>query len=323
MFERSTQIYKGHIIDTPTMDKFRIIENGYIIVTNGRVVDIVGKLPREYQKIPIYNYGNKLIIPSFNDLHIHAPQYPNRGLCLDDPLIVWLFKCTFPLEKKFVDLSYAKKVYTKVIRELWHAGSLRSLIYNTIFFDSTKLLFDMMIQSGLGGYVGKVNMDREAPEYLLENTEQSLYETEQFILETRNLSTIVHPIIAPRFVPSSSSELMEGLGKLAKKYEVLVMSHLSEELSEIQLVKEMYPNFPTYGSIYNYFGLFGQEPTVMAHSIYSNKQERELIKKNGVFIAHCPSSNFNLGSGMMPLRKFLNEGIKVGLGCDVGGGGDS
>jgi guanine deaminase len=316
-----TQIYKGHIIDTPTMEQFRIIENGYIVVTDGKVVDVFSTLPEAYQNIPVSNYGDNIIIPGFNDLHIHAPQFPNRGLCLDDPLIEWLFKCTFPLEAKFIDLDFAKDVYKVLIRELWAVGNLRSLIYNTIHYDATMLLFDMMIQSGLGGYIGKVNMDIEAPEYLKENTLQSLRETEQFIIETQRKSEIVKPIIAPRFVPSCSPELLSGLGQLAQKYQVPVMSHLSEEIEEIKIVKQMYPKFPNYGSIYNYYGLFGQTPTVMAHCVYSNNEERALMKRNGVWAAHCPTSNFNLGSGVMPLRLFLNEGINVGLGSDVAGGG--
>jgi guanine deaminase len=316
-----TQIYKGHIIDTPTMEQYRIYENGYIVVEDGKVVDVFATLPEAYLDIPVSNYGDNIIIPGFNDLHIHAPQFPNRGLCLDEPLMEWLFDCTFPLEAKFIDLEFAKKVYRVLIKELWKVGNLRSLIYNTIHYDATLLLFDMLVQSGLGGYIGKVNMDIESPEYLRESTKQSLLETEQFIIETLYKSDLVKPIIAPRFVPSCSPELLTGLGQLAQKYQVPVMSHLSEELNEIKIVKQMYPSFPTYGSIYNYFGLFGQTPTVMAHCIYSNKEERALMKKNGVWAAHCPSSNLNLGSGLMPVRIFLNEGIKVGLGSDVAGGG--
>jgi len=225
------------------------------------------------------------------------------------------------MEYKFKNLEFSKQVFARVIHDLWENGNLRSLIYNTIFYDSTKLLFDMFVESGLGAYVGKVNMDLNVPDYLLEDTEQSLIDTERFILETKNTHTLVKPIIAPRFVPSCTPKLMRGLGDLAKIYHVPVMSHLSEDLDEIKIVKEMYPNFKTYADIYRHFGLFGQEKTCMGHCIYSDERERKLIKEYGVWVGHCPSSNFNLGSGLMPVRKFLDLGIKVGLGCDVAGGG--
>lgn len=322
MNDNLTQIYHGHIIHTPTFSKFEIIENGYIIVYKGIVKAIYKTLPFEYLEKPINNFKNKLIIPSFNDFHIHASQYPNRGLCLDDPLILWLEKCTYPLEAKYVNLEYAKKVYTKVIHDLWEHGNLRSLIYNTIHYEATKLLFDMFVKSGLSAYIGKINMDINSPDELKEDTIQSLIDTERFIINTQNVSDLVKPIIAPRFVPSCSADLLKGLGILAKKYHVPVMSHLSEEREEVKIVKKMYPQFPTYADIYNYFGLLGQEPTVMAHCVYSDEEEQVLLQKNGVWVAHCPSSNFNLGSGMMKVREFLNKGIKVGLGCDVSGGGD-
>jgi guanine deaminase len=99
------------------------------------------------------------------------------------------------------------------------------------------------------------------------------------------------------------------------------MSHLSESVEEVEMVHEMYPDIRSYADVYNRYGLLGQEPTVMAHCIYSDDYEIDLLSKNGVFVAHNPSSNLDLGSGLMPARKFLNKGVKVGLGCDVAGGG--
>ncbi|MDF2700376.1 MAG: guaD1 [Haloplasmataceae bacterium] len=315
------KIYKGNFAFTKTKDEFTIIPSGYIIVKGSKIDEIVTSYPEEYKNIPIIDFGDHLVIPGFVDLHLHAAQYHNRGLCLDDPLIDWLFKCTFPEENKFKDLIYAKSVYEKFISRLWRSGTTRSLVYNTIHKESTKLLINMFIKSGLGAYIGKVNMDINAPEYLRENTLQSLKDTEEIIMEYNHKSDLVKPIIAPRFVPACSSELMLGLGYLAQIYDVPIMSHLSEETYEIELVKGMHPFNPTYASIYNQFGLFGQKPTVMAHAVFSNEQERALIKHNNVFIAHCPTSNCSLGSGMMPVRKFLNENINLGLGSDIAGGG--
>jgi len=322
MKREKIDIYKGHIVFTKTKDHFTILENGYVIVKDGKVVDTYTSIPEAYQYVPVTDYGDKFIMPSFNDMHIHAPQFRNRGLCLDINLMDWLFSCTFPEEAKFSNLDYARNVYNILLKGLWKVGNMRSLVYNTIHKDATKLLLNMFLECGLGAYVGKVNMDINAPDYLNEDTEQSLLDTEEILMQYQGISDLVHPIIAPRFVPSCSPKLLCGLGYLAYQYQAPVMSHLSEDIVEMKLVKSMYPQFPNYGSIYNYYGLFGQTPTVMAHCIFSSDEEIELMRKNGVYANHNPTSNCNLGSGMMAVKKFINRGVPVGIGCDVSGGGD-
>ncbi|NLV76774.1 MAG: guanine deaminase, partial [Tissierellia bacterium] len=274
----------------------------------------------KYKEYPIKDFTGKMIIPGFIDLHLHAPQYPNRGLGLDKELIPWLDTYTFPEEAKYGDMEYAKRVYSKLIKDLWREGTTRSVIFSSIHTESTKLLMDMLIEAGLGAYVGKVNMDRNTTPELTEDTQRSIVETEEIILEYRNKSDLVKPIITPRFVPTCSVELMKGLGKLAINHGVPVQSHLSENTSEVEWVRELHPELPNYASVYNEYGLFGQTSTVMAHCIYNTEDEIELMKKNGVFVAHCPYSNYNLSSGIMPVRKFLDNKIQVGLGSDISGG---
>lgn len=305
---------------TPTKDKFETYENSYIVAEDGRVVGIYKKLNDKYKEYPIKDFTGKMIIPGFIDLHLHAPQYPNRGLGLDKELIPWLDTYTFPEEAKYGDMEYAKRVYSKLIKDLWREGTTRSVIFSSIHTESTKLLMDMLIEAGLGAYVGKVNMDRNTTPELTEDTQRSIVETEEIILEYRNKSDLVKPIITPRFVPTCSVELMKGLGKLAINHGVPVQSHLSENTSEVEWVRELHPELPNYASVYNEYGLFGQTSTVMAHCIYNTEDEIELMKKNGVFVAHCPYSNYNLSSGIMPVRKFLDNKIQVGLGSDISGG---
>ena len=133
---------------------------------------------------------------------------------------------------------------------------------------------------------------------------------------------LVRPIITPRFVPSCTPEMLRACGELAAKYQLPVQSHLSENKDEIAWVKELEPESTCYGDAYDRYGLFGQTPTVMAHCVWSDGEELELIKRRGVVVAHCPTSNFNVASGMAPIRKFLDEGVKVGLGSDISGGHD-
>ncbi|WP_201736472.1 amidohydrolase family protein [Mycoplasma sp. ATU-Cv-508] len=165
-------------------------------------------------------------------------------------------------------------------------------------------------------------MDINSPDNLVEKTEDSLRDTEEIIKEYHGKHPLVNPIITPRFVPTCSAKLMQGLGDLAKKYQVPVQSHLSENKGEVAWVKELFPDSPDYVSVYERFGLL-ETPTVMAHCVQSKQPEIEKLKKYGVIVSHCPYSNFNLFSGIAPIRRFFENGVKVGLGSDVSGGHDN
>ena len=239
---------------------------------------------------------------------------------MDEELIPWLNNYTFPEEGKFKDLDYSKVVFSNLLHDLWRFGTTRSLVYSSIFKESTELLMDMFIDSGLSAFVGKVNMDQNSTPYLTEKTEQSIIDTEDIILKYKDKSELVKPIITPRFVPTCSAELMEGLGKLAKKYNIPVQSHLNENTSEIIWVSELFPNSKNYSSVYDEFGLFGQSTTVMGHCVHNNQDEMELMGLNKVYVAHCPYSNLNLSSGIMKTREYLDMDIPIGLGSDISGG---
>jgi len=131
---------------------------------------------------------------------------------------------------------------------------------------------------------------------------------------------LIRPVITPRFVPSCSAELMQGLGELAAKYDVPVQSHLNENTDEIVWVKELFPEYEYYYQVYEAFGLFGQETTAMAHCIHLMDEEVDALADSGVYAVHCPLSNLNLSSGEMRLRRLMNEGVTLALGSDVGGG---
>ena len=313
-------VLKGTIAFTSTKDKFDIYENSYIMVEDGKVIDIVEELDKSYKDYEFKDYTGKLIIPGFTDLHLHAVQYPNRGLGLDKELIPWLESYTFPEENRYKDLDYSKKVFSRLINDLWRVGTLRSAVYGSIHKDSVKLLMDMFIESGLGAYVGKVNMDRNCQDYLTEDTKQSLMDTEEILKEYGGKSNLVKPIITPRFAPTSTPELLEELGKLATKYDLPIQSHLNENGDEILWVKELFSESKNYASVYDDYNLFGQTNTIMAHSIYNTDEEIDLMVKNGVYAAHCPYSNYNLSSGIMPVRKYLDAGMNIGLASDISGG---
>lgn len=313
-------IIKGNILYSKDFGEYKTIKNGYIVVVNKLIEGTYDILPDKFNNLSIYDYGNSLIIPGFIDLHLHAPQYPNLGIGIDKELIPWLETYTFPEEAKYNDLSYAREVYKSLVKDLWKVGTTRSCIFSSLHLESTRLLMDLLDKAGLSAYVGKVNMDNNSPENLTEKTDTSIKETEELLLSYSNKYNLVKPIITPRFAPSCSLELLKKLGLLAKKHNIPVQSHLSENLDEIKLVKNLYPMYKNYSQVYECNGLFGDTPTIMAHCVLVNDEEIELIKSKNVFIAHCPTSNLNLSSGIAPVRRFIQRGISVGLGSDISAG---
>lgn len=320
MMNNNVMIIKGNFIFTPNFGELTVLENSYIAIEGERIKGIYAELPERFAGLPVTDYGNDLIIPGFVDLHSHAPQFVNRGLGLDLELLPWLEKYTFLAEAKFNDLTYAEVVYKEVVLELWRWGTTRVVLFGTIHKEATAKLLELLAQAGLGGYVGKVNMDRNSPPPLMETAEQSLADTEEFLQNTASRYALVKPIVTPRFVPSCTPELMAGLAYLAKKYQVPVQSHLSENTGEMTWVRELHPNHQNYAEVYNQFELFGQEPTIMAHCVYSEAAEIELMAKNNVYVAHCPYSNVNLSSGIAPIRRMIRQGVPVGLGSDIAAG---
>lgn len=310
---------KGNIIHTPAFGEYAITPGGFAVYEDGWVIGVYSPLPGDHQDAAVTDYGDRLIIPGFVDMHIHASQYANRGLGLDKELLPWLETYTFPEEAKYVSMEFAEKSYKKFVKALWQQGTTRSIVFATIHRDASELLMDLMAKAGLGGYVGKVNMDRNSPDYYIESTRESLEETERFILETKDRHAIVKPIITPRFAPTCTAELMKGLGELSMRYGVPVQSHLSENTGENAWVKELHPEIKDYASVYDVYGLFGQQKTVMAHCVHVTEDEIALMAKKQVYVAHSPHSNNNLGSGIAPVRRMLEAGVPVGLASDVSG----
>ena len=314
-------ILKGNIIFTPTPNEFVVFPNSYLVISNGIVQEVIDVLPAKYANWKIQDYGDRLLIPGFVDLHTHAPQFNQRGLGLDLQLLEWLNNYTFKEESRFCEPTYAARVYENFASELIKQGTTRVVAFATIHKASSQILFDILVNKGIGAYVGKVNMDCNCPDTLQEDTLMSLAETEELI-QAWSGNPLVKFIITPRFAITSTKELLEGLGKLAMKYNMPVQSHLSENKAEVQMVAELFPEQGAYHKVYNYYQLFGQTPTVMAHCIHLTDEAIACMKDNGVVAVHCPDSNLNLSSGIMPVRKLLTAGVLVGLGSDIGAGHD-
>ena len=316
------QVYNAHVIYTKEKDRFEVMENGYVAVdADGRVSGVASNLSSlDCEDAEVTDFGDRLLIPAMNDLHVHAPQYRNQGIAMDLELLPWLQKYTFPEEMKYADLGYAERMYRRFVRDLWRFGTMRACVFATIHTESTLLLMRLFQEAGMGALVGKVAMNRNCPEGLSESVEEMVRGYESIIGELNG--ALVRPIIPPRFIPSCTPEMLHACGELAAKYQLPVQSHLSENKDEIALVQLLEKESSCYGDAYDHYGLFGQTPTVMAHCVWTEGEELELMKRRGVMVAHCPTSNFNVASGMAPIRKFLDEGLQVGLGSDISGGHD-
>ena len=318
------KVYKAHILFTKEKDRFEVLENGYITVdADGRVVGVSANLAEsDREDAEVIDFGDRLLIPAMNDMHVHAPQVHNQGVAMDMELLPWLQNYTFPEESKYADVHYAERMYRRFLHTQWLFGTMRSVVFATVHTESTRVLMKLYQEAGMGALVGKVAMNRNCPDVLCEDVEAAVEGNERLIAEFNQSDALVRPIITPRFVPSCTPELLKACGELANKYQMPVQSHLSENTSEIAWVQDLEKESTCYGDAYNRYGLFGQTPTIMAHCVWTEGEELELMKRQGVMVAHCPTSNLNIASGLAPVRTFLDEGLRIGLGSDISGGHD-
>ncbi len=316
-----TLILHGNICHSVSSNELQIIENGYLVIEDGQCSGTFAALPSRFEALPVEDYGDRLIIPGMVDLHQHAPQFSFRGLGMDLELLDWLNTYTFPEEAKYRQLAYAELAYGQYIQALRRSVTTRAVVFATVHVPATELLMQRLEDSGLIAYVGKVNMDRNCPDELRETSAgQSLADTEQWLADSAGKYQRVFPILTPRFIPTCSDELLHGLGSIAKRG-IPVQSHMSENYGEISWVRELCPEASSYADAYLRFGLFGQESKcVMAHCVHCSDEEVSLLKQYGVFVAHSPESNMNLASGVAPISRYMEQGVKVGLATDFAGG---
>ncbi len=310
--------YKGNIIYTKTKDEFTTIEDGYLLVDDeGRIVSCKQQRPEGAELV---DYTGKLIIPGFTDCHVHASQMPTIGIGYNTELIEWLDTLTIPQEIRLHDTEYAKKVYADFAEELLKYGITHSIIMTTIHGKSATILVDELIKTGLKAYVGKVCEDCNTLPDATEETEQSIADSEEFILANLNKSDKVKPIVTPTLSMLCSRRLMTELSRQGEKYGLPVQMHLSENLSEIDFTLKFFGDCQDFTETYQKAGLMNQPQTMVAHAIHLSEREKQVLKEKQILVGHCPHSNLNLLSGVMKLAEYNDLGIRVGLGSDLAGG---
>lgn len=313
---------KGTICYSISPQELSVTPNSYLICSQGKCAGIFPVLPEKYRGIPCTDYKDDLIIPGLTDLHVHAPQYTFRASGMDLELLDWLNTYAFPQEARYENLEFARSAYSIFAEDMKKSPNTRACIFGTLHVPATELLMELMDKTGLKTMIGKVNMDRNGSPILQETSaEASAQATVTWIEDTLNRFENTTPILTPRFTPACTDQLMAKLSQIQKKYHLPMQSHLSENFGEIEWVKELCPGTHFYGEAYHQFQLFGGDcPTIMAHCVHSSEEELALMKKQGVYIAHCPQSNTNLSSGIAPARHYLEAGLHIGLGSDIAGG---
>lgn len=315
------RLIKGNIIEAKEFGKLNTLRGGCIVLTDkGIIEDVLPSVPVGF-KGRIDDYGDSLILHSFCDMHLHAPQFPMLGMGMDRFLLDWLKTWVFPTEAEFSDTEWARTVYSDLADTLIKNGTTRVSMFSSLHTDSTIILMEELEKRGISGYVGKVNMDRNGGENLEETTEESKRETLRW-LDMCSAFKRIKPIITPRFTPSCTDELMAWLGKLALERNLPVQSHLSENKSEIRWVRELHPDCTGYWETYNKYGLF-KNNTLMAHCVHSDDEELSAIRDHNAVVVHCASSNCSLMSGTAGVRHMIDMGVRVVLGSDIAGGSDA
>lgn len=315
---------RGCVIDTPEYGKLRSWKDGAVVIEDGRIAEVglyqfLGKKPRPRQ-IKWLHSERAVIFPGLIDAHTHLPQYPvvarGRGQLLD-----WLHQSIFPRERAFTGPVGAREAGA-FFSELARHGTTTAAVYTAIYEDSCDAAFHAAAQSGLRIIMGKTMMDVGTygtlqPRKILS---VSLMEAERLCRKWhRQADGLLDYAFSPRFALACSDRLMRAAGEMAREFGCYVQTHLSENREECERVRHLFPGAKDYTDIYDNAGMLGPR-TILGHCIHLTARERAVLADAGASVAHCPTANFYLSSGIMPLGEHQAAGIKIGLGTDVAAG---
>ncbi|MCJ8304892.1 guanine deaminase [Shewanella benthica] len=311
------------VVDDPAdIEKnLRFIEDGLMFVANGRI-EWIGTWEEGKDKIPadvrVRSYPGKIVMPGFIDTHIHYPQSEMVG-AYGEQLLEWLDNYVFPTEARYKDKDYAKEMSEFFVKQLLRNGTTTALVFGTVHPESVDALFEVAENINMRMIAGKVMMDRNAPDYLLDTPEISYNQTKELIERWHKRGRLLYAI-TPRFAPTSSPEQLDVAGRLKKEFpDTYIHTHLCENKDEIKWVKELFPERASYLDVYHHHGLTGPK-SIFAHSIHLEDCEWDCLHETDSAISFCPTSNLYLGSGLFKLQEAWKRKVKVGVGTDIGAG---
>ncbi len=265
-----------------------------------------------------------VLLPGMVDLHAHLPQIPNAGLGAGMDLLAWLKRYIFPLERAF-DEAAAERLAPAAWRAFAAAGTTTAMVYGAVYEASLHATFRAAETHGIRAIVGKVMMDRITYDATIDPTtilDRSLAESARLIDRWHGAADgRLRYAVTPRFAVSCTADLLRESAALARSTGAYWQSHVSEDRGEIAEVARLFPASIDYVDVYDQAGGLGSR-TVLAHAVHLSDRERDRLVATETRVAHCPASNLFLASGIMPLGRYLDAGLSIGLGSDVAGGPD-
>lgn len=322
------QGFRGRIVDfsreagpLDAANHLRYYEDGLLVIENGyiRSAGDFAETARHFpQNLNIADYRDCFIFPGFIDAHVHSVQTQAMA-SYGRQLLDWLEKYIFPNEKKFSDAAYAEKHTSIFLNQLLKNGTTTAFVYPAVFDVSVEKLFDQASRLNMRLISGKTWMDRNAPDFLIEEPEKS-YASSKRLIEKWHQKKRLHYAVTPRYAVTSSPESLELASVLLREFDNLyVQTHISENKKEVALANSLHPANHHYLDVYDSYNLLTSR-TLLGHGIYLNDDELKRIAEVGASIVHCPTSNLFLGSGLFNYLKVLDYRIPIAVGSDVGAG---
>lgn len=302
-------------------DACEYLEDGLMILKQGRIqklanaADWIDQLP---DGCALYDYSGRLVMPGFIDTHCHYPQTEIIA-SYSAQLLDWLRQYTFPAEEEFSDRGHADKIAAFFCDQMLANGTTSSAVYATVHPHSVDAIFEQAQRRDLCLIAGKVMMDRNAPPQLCDTPESS-YRDSSELIQRWHLQGRSYYAVTPRFAPCSSPAQLEVCGRLLDENpDLYLQTHVAENPAEIDWVARLFPEHRSYLDVYDSFGLLGPR-SIYGHCIYLDQKDRERMAASGAAIAFCPTSNLFLGSGLFNLEQAQEQGVKLGIATDAGGG---
>lgn len=291
-----------------------LIEDG-IIKKRGAFEHLVEKYGRSAE---VHYFEDKLLIPGLIDTHVHFPQ-TEMIAAYGEQLLTWLTEHAFPTEEQYSDIDHARAVADVFLGELLRNGTTTALVFGTVHPESVEAFFQSAQKQNLRMIAGKVMMDRNCPPTLQDTAESSYVESKELIEKWHGTDRLSYAV-TPRFAPTSTPAQLEACSRLMEEYpDVYMHTHVSENTKECEWVSELFPDSEDYVGVYEDAGLL-RKRSVLAHGIHLSDRELCCLEKNETAIAHCPTSNLFIGSGLFNLKSIKQHDINVGMGSDVGAG---
>ncbi|WP_377290224.1 guanine deaminase [Rhizobium sp. SG2393] len=288
-----------------------------VIAAAGPYATVKAAAPGDAEEV---DHRPHLLLPGLIDMHLHFPQMQVIGSYAAN-LLEWLNTYTFPEECRFVESAHAARIATHFFDEMIRHGTTTAVAYCSVHKTSADAFFAEAMRRNMRMVAGKVMMDRNAPQGLLDTAELGYDETRAVIAEWHGKGRN-HVAITPRFAITSTPEQMSAAQALAAEFPDLhIQTHLSENRDEIDFTCSLYPEAADYTDIYARYGLMGPK-TLFGHAIHLSERERDAMSETGSVAVHCPTSNLFLGSGLFPLKELArrDKPVRIGVATDIGGG---